>query len=229
MKEKININIIPNRKNAFIWFNVVFVITLLLIGETDAFSIILAYFMETLIIGVIHAFKMYRILKYADATGVKRTANNGGGMILFFMVHYTFFVAVQSIFVFALLEMKNPEIEAFSLLNNITYILRNYEGIYPILISLTVYNIADFYLNFLAPKEYEKITMEESFLGPYGRIVVQQLAVILGFFFFLFSFALHVIAILIIAIKAAIDFYIVSNPGKNPFKGKIDFSRKKNS
>lgn len=229
MKEKININFIPNRKNAFIWFNVLFVITLLLIGETDPFSIVMAYFMETLIIGAIHVFKMYRILKYANATGVKRTPNNGGGMILFFMVHYTFFVAIQSIFVFALLEMKDPKIEAFSLLDNISHMLQDYEGVYPILISLAVYNIADFYLNFVVPKTYEKITMEESFLGPYGRIVVQQFAVILGFFFFIFSFALYVIAILIILIKAAIDFYIVSNPGKNPFKEKIDFYRKKNS
>jgi hypothetical protein len=228
MKEKININFIPNRANAFIWFNVLFVITLLFIGETDAFSIVMAYFMETLIIGVIHIFKMYKILKYANTTGVKRTPNNGGGMILFFIFHYTFFVAIQSVFVFVLLEMKDPKIDAFHLLNNIAHVVQTYKGIYPILISLAVFNIADFYLNFLMPKAYQNITIEESFLGPYGRIVVQQFAVLLGFFFFIFSFALDIIAILIVGIKALVDFYITSNPGKNPFKAKIDFSKMKN-
>lgn len=228
MKEKININIVPNRQNAFIWFNILFVATLLITGETTAFAIILAYFMETLIIGAIHVLKMYRILKYANANGVQRTQHNGGGMILFFIVHYTFFVAIQSIFVFALLEMKDPKIEAFNILQNLEHILTTYEGIYPILISLAIFNIADFYFNFIVPKAYENITMEQSFLGPYGRIVVQQFAVLLGFFFFIFSFALDVIALLIVCIKAFIDFYIVSNPGKNPFKDKIDFSNMKN-
>ncbi|MBC8756760.1 hypothetical protein H2O64_18950 [Kordia sp. YSTF-M3] len=228
MKQKINIQIIPNRQNAFIWFNVLFVATLLLTGETDAFSIVMAYFMETLIIGAIHVVKMYRILKYANTTGVKRTANNGGGMILFFIVHYTFFVAIQSIFVFVLLEMKDPKIDPFSILQNIEHILTTYEGIYPILISLAIFNIADFYLNFIVPKAYQNITIEQSFLGPYGRIVVQQFAVILGFFFFIFSFAIDIVALLIVGIKALIDFYIVSNPEKNLFKGKIDFSKMKN-
>ncbi|WP_430411766.1 DUF6498-containing protein [Kordia sp.] len=229
MKEKINIHIIPNRKNAFIWFNVLFVIALLLAGETNAFSIVLAYFMETLIIGAIHVLKMCKILKHANATGVKRTPNNGGGMILFFIFHYTFFVAIQSIFVFALLEMKDPKIEAFSILKNLAHIFTTYEGIYPILISLAVFNIADFYLNFLVPKAYQNITIEESFVGPYGRIIVQQFAVILGFFFFIFSFALDIIAILIVGIKATIDFYMTSNPGKTLFKSNIDFSKMKNS
>lgn len=229
MKKDIKINILPNRKNAFIWFNVLFVITLLIMGETDAFSIVLAYFMETLIIGVIHAFKMYKVLKHADAIGIKRTQNNGPGMIPFFMFHYTFFVAVQAIFVFVLLEMKDPNIEPFSLLDNMAYILQNYEGVYPILISLTIYNIADCYFNFLIPKAYENTTMEKAFMGPYGRIIIQQFAVILGFFFFIFSFAMEVVAILIIGIKALIDFYIVSNPGKNPFKNQFDFSKMKNS
>ncbi len=227
MKEKININIIPNRQNAFIWFNVLFVITLLITGETDGFSIVMAYFMETLIIGAIHVVKMYKILRYANATGVKRTQNNGGGMILFFIFHYTFFVAIQSIFVFALLEMKDTNIDAFSLLDNIAYIVQTYEGIYPILISLAVFNIADFYLNFMMPKVYQNMTIEKSFMSPYGRIIVQQFAVILGFFFFLFSFAIDIIALLIIGIKAAIDFYMVSNPGKNLFKTDIDFSKMK--
>ncbi|QHI36843.1 hypothetical protein IMCC3317_22130 [Kordia antarctica] len=228
MKEKINIHIIPNRQNAFIWFNVLFVATLLLTGETNAFSIVMAYFMETLIIGAIHVFKMFIILKYANANGVERTQNNGGGMILFFIFHYTFFVAIQSMFVFVLLEMKDPKIDPFSIFENVTYIFQNYDGIYPILISLAVFNIADFYLNFLMPKAYEKISIEKSILSPYGRIFVQQFAVILGFFFFIFSFALDIIALLIVGIKATVDFYIVSNPEKNPFKGKIDLSKMKN-
>ena len=222
-------NIIPNRQNAFIWFNVLFVATLLLTGETDAFSIVIAYFMETLIIGVIHVFKMYKILNYANDTGVERTMNNGSPMIFFFMFHYTFFVAIQSVFVFALLQMKDTNIDAFSLLDNITYIFQTYDGIYPILISLTIFNIADFYLNFIVPKAYQNMTIEKSFSGPYGRIFIQQFAVILGFFFFIFSFALDIIALLIVGLKALVDFYMVSNPGKNPFRGKVDVSKMKNS
>ncbi|WP_157547301.1 DUF6498-containing protein [Kordia zhangzhouensis] len=219
----------PNRQNAFIWLNVLFVVTLLFTGETDAFSIIIAYFMETLIIGAIHAVKMYIILKHANRKNVQRTPNNGSGMIVFFLFHYTFFVAVQAIFVFALLEMKDPKIDAFHLLANVQHIFQNYEGIYPILWSLFIFNIADFFFNFITLKEYEQTTIEKSFGGPYGRIFIQQFAVILGFFFFLFSFALDVIALLIVCIKALVDFYRVSNPNKNPFEIKMDFSKVKNT
>ena len=228
MKEKNNINIIPNRQNAFIWFNVLFVATLLITGETNAFSIVIAYFMETLIIGVIHVFKMLKILAYANKNGVARTEYNGGGMILFFMFHYTFFIAIQSMFVFALLGMKDPSIEAFHILENLAYVFENYEGIYLILISLAVFNIADFYLNFLVPKAYKDISIQKSFMSPYGRIVIQQFAVILGFFFFIFTFALDIIALLLIGIKAVVDFYIVSNPGENPIMGDIDISKMEN-
>lgn len=141
---------VPNKKNIFVWLNAIFLIVLLIIGKADPLTIVMAYFLETIIIGIVNAFKMFMVI----STNPKGKKNYG--LILFFLVHYTFFVAIQLIFVFAFLQMSDSNVkEPFNLFDNISYAM-SLKGMTIVLTSILIYNLADYYLNFIIPKTYKK-------------------------------------------------------------------------
>ena len=219
---KINpIELIPNKQNLFIWLNAIFLIILLIIGKADPLTIVIAYFLETLIIGVVNVFKMFKVI----ATNPEGEKNYF--LILFFIFHYTFFVAVQLIFVFVFLEMNDNNIkEPFNLIENITYVM-SLKGMNLVLVSILIYNLADYYFNFIKPKIYRKTTAAKLFAMPYPRIIIQQFAVILGGFFIMISSGLFAVAILLILIRSLLELLFIYNPllftpklnSKTTFKG----------
>ena len=95
----------PRRDNSFIWLNAVVLISYIIIGFVNPFAVVMAYFLETLAIGVVHALKLAIVAKHGVKPKVK-PKNSPLGMVLFFFLHYTFFVAVQSIFVFVFFQVK---------------------------------------------------------------------------------------------------------------------------
>lgn len=207
---------VPNKKNIFVWLNAIFLIVLLIIGKADPLTIVMAYFLETIIIGIVNAFKMYKVI----STNPKEEKKYG--LILFFLVHYTFFVAIQLIFVFAFLEMNDDNIKSgFNLIDNISYTM-SLKGMTMVLASILIYNLADYYFNFIRPKIYTETTSSKLFITPYPRIFIQQLAVILGGFFIMFTSGVFAVAILIILLRTAIELLFIANPNSKIFETKED-------
>lgn len=199
-------DLFPNKQNLFIWLNAIFLIILLIIGKADPLTIVMAYFLETLIIGIVNVFKMFKVI----STNPKGERNYF--LIIFFLIHYTFFIAIQLIFVFAFLEMNDNNIkEAFNLFENISYAM-SLKGMTLVLTSILVYNLADYYFNFILPKTYKKTTTTKLFAMPYPRIIIQQFAVILGGFFMIFTSGLFAVAILLILFRTTIELLFLSNP-----------------
>jgi len=133
------------------------------------------------------------------------------GTILFFLFHYMFFVAVQLVFVFSFLEFKDSNIKSgFDLIHNISYVM-SLKGMNLVLISILIYNLADYYFNFIVQKTYKNITVDEIFMQPYVRIIIQQFAVILGGFFIIFTSGIFVVAILLILIRTFIELIFITN------------------
>lgn len=215
MKNKIDIHrsdFKPTQKNIFVWLNAVFLISILILGYADTLTIVMAYFLETIIIGMIQVLKMYRVVS------TSKTKNYF--LIPFFIFHYSFFVAVQLIFVFVFLEMKDNNIrEPFNLIENILYVL-SYKGMKIVLISILIYNLGDYFINFIRPKVYKTITVDKLFMQPYVRIFIQQFAVILGGFFILIFSGLFVVAILIILFRTLIELHFIANPNSKIFDSK---------
>lgn len=212
-----NFNIIqyfPSKQNSFVWINAIFLIYLLTIGKVDALTIVTAYFLETVIIGIVYVFKMVKIISYNNR--VENISGNANySLILFFIFHFSFFVAIQLIFVFAFLTISDNNIkEAFHLIDNIHYVLL-YPGMILVLISITVYNLADYALNFIIPKKYETSSFNKIVTEPYVRIFVQQFTVIVSGFFIIFSSGLTVVAIVLIIFRTLLELYFIANPTKN--------------
>ncbi len=67
--------------------------------------------------------------------------------------------------------------------------------------------------DFILPKTYHEYSLAGLFFQPYGRVVLQQVVVILsGFFFMLFKGAV-VLAVLLILFRTALDTWLVKGDG----------------
>lgn len=190
----------PTPQNAFIWLSSIYLLFLLYIGKASAMSILFAYFLETIIIGVFNALKMLWSILYG------KSISSEFGLIFFFLIHYGFFVAIQSIFGFTLFGIEGNGIikEPFNILENYSTIL-HLEDIQYALPAIIFTHLGKFITDYIGNKKYEKFTAKEIMFKPYVRIFVQQFVVILSFFFIVFGEAGIIAAILLIFFRLVID------------------------
>lgn len=192
----------PTTQTAFVWISALYLIFLLIIGKADAMTILFVYFVETLIIGVFNALKMYKTIAFRKNEDGKVSFV----LIPFFIFHYGFFVAIQSIFGFALFGM-----EATNFIKEPFHIIENYglifqlEGIQYALPAIVFNHLGNFFFDFIKNKKYTKFEAHEIMFKPYVRIIIQQFVVILSFFFIAFGNAGLIAALILIALRLCID------------------------
>ena len=175
----------------------------------DARMVFLVYCLETIIIGIINVLKMAAVTilvkptDYWNNNGVSNKAS-GWFFILFFIMHYGIFVFVQTQLFFGVSGLIKGH-SLFSGYAQIPALLGN-EGKLLLAIFITYYTLQTLF-SFFQSGEYKTISMARLMFQPYTRIIVQQLAVILGSIFL--GFGAGKIFILIFAlIKIGIEVYI---------------------
>ena len=195
----------PNKTNSYAWANVFFLIVLVAIGKVDAYVVLFGYFLETLIIGLFNIVKMYYCYKYNDKT------SNITFSIIFFIIHYGGFLAIQSIFVFAIFALGGSSFikEPFHILENFQIVIR-LDGMPIVIVGLFITQFVKFIFDFMRPKKYEKFKVNDIMFKPYLRIFIQQFTVIIGSFFIIFSSGSVLAAMLLILIRFIVDFFIVA-------------------
>lgn len=188
----------PTSQTIFIWLITIYLFLLLYLGKISPLSILFVYFLETIIIGIFNALKMFCTIKLGNSSGY--------GMIIFFLFHYGFFVAIQSIFGFAMFSIGDDVVfkEPFHLINNYSKILQLADIQYA-LPAIVFTHLGKFFTDFIANKKYLKFDIQEIMYAPYVRIIIQQFVVILSFFFIIFSETGMVAAILLILFRFGID------------------------
>lgn len=96
----------PNKFNALIWFQFILFVVLLLAGQINAINFVVIYFLESIIIGFFHFFFLLSLKNQPlDSDG------NRVFISIFFLIHYMFFIFVQSVFLFNIIGHKIPEID----------------------------------------------------------------------------------------------------------------------
>ena len=197
----------PTPQNAFIWLSSIYLLFLLYIGKASAITILFAYFLETLVIGVFNALKMLWSILYGKSKSSELS------LIFFFLFHYGFFIAIQSIFGFALFNFKEETIikEPFNIIENYISIL-NLEDIKYALPAIIFTHLGKFISDYIHNKKYQKFTAKEIMFKPYVRIFVQQFVVILSFFFIILdnNGAGIIAAFLLITFRLIIDLTLES-------------------
>jgi len=196
---------IPNQNNSYAWINLIFLVTFLLLGIIETYTVLFGYFLETIIIGVFNVFKMVVASKH-DGSG-----NSIFFSIPFFIFHYGMFVAIQSIFVFVVIGIDGTKLikEPFNIIENYIMMLdlQGMEYMLPLLITT---QLVKFLLDFMHPKKYLEFTVQEIMFKPYVRIFVQQFTVIIAMFFIIFSNVSVIAALLLILFRTIVDFSFAS-------------------
>ena len=195
----------PSRKNIIVWLTSLYLLFLLYNGKISGLTVLFVYFLETIIIGLFNAVKMYVILK----VGHKERQNKfvfKYGIILFFLFHYGFFVAVQSVFGFTLFQIEGSVAmgEPFQLIENYTNLL-SYDGIQFALPILFFNHMSWFVVGFLKEKRYHYFTAKEMLFKPYVRIFIQQFVVIISVGIMLLTQLGMLVGILLILIRLFVD------------------------
>lgn len=188
----------PTSQNIFIWLSAIYLLFLLYLGKISPLTILFVYFLETIVIGIFNVLKMFCTIKLGKSSGF--------GLIVFFLFHYGFFVAIQSIFAFAIFSIGDEVVfkEPFHLIENYGKLVssQDIQYAFPAIIFT---HLGKFFTDFIANKKYLKFDILEIMYAPYLRIFIQQFVVILSFFFIVFSGAGIVAAIVLILFRFIVD------------------------
>lgn len=202
--------LLPSKTNFVLWGNALYLLLLLIFQLVDPLTIVFAYFFETIIIGIIHVGKLWMVSRYGQKSTNPNNQLTGILLMLFFTAHYGMFVAIQSVFAFALFQSSIPGLKSgFDIFYNYRFIL-DYEGMYLILTPIIISNLSYFYTNFWRSEKYRDYTPDSILMKPYLRIFIQQFVVILAFFFFMLFDSGTIAAVLLIFFRLIVDLGLVS-------------------
>jgi hypothetical protein len=147
----------------------------------DLFSVLFYYWLESLVVGIYNIPKM--LMAHKNPTKHKLSG------IIFFVIHYSGFMAGHGFFLYALFS-------PIKLLLS-TVIL----GIGSLIISHGI----SFVINFIGRQEYQKVSVSEQMMAPYKRILVMHLTIIVcGFLLNLIS-RNEITLMILVVLKIVID------------------------
>ena len=218
--------LLPNRYNSYTWLTAMVMLAGLVFWHWDPLLVVMAYFFETIIIGVIHMFKMGVVLRVGKAQQLEEQTNpkqslHHPGVILFFMVHYYMFVAGQSIFIFSFFEKKVPAfVSGFNLLENYGWLFRQQE--FVLLFAIQAVTQITYAIRYWAiPAIYQQQTIQGMFIQPYIRIFIQQFATILAGFFFIIMQSGFAAAVLVVLLRLLVDSWLLTAKHNEGAKDKL--------
>lgn len=185
----------------------------------DAKAIFIVYCLETVIIGAFNVIKMLIVtvtrksdMWYAEG---KATRVSGLFFILFFIVHYGMFVAIQTGMFVSVSGLSKAFHTGFFdfFIHWPRYI--NQDSLTMMIGFLVCYGFK-LYWDFIRTGEYKTISMMKLMFQPYIRIFIQQFAVILGSIFLTFGAGkvfILIFAIVKIYFETFIDYEGLINKG----------------
>ena len=148
----------------------------------DARKVFIVYCMETVIIGLVTVLKMLGVTLFVQRrhewnNNGSKSLQSGFFFIIFFIVHYGFFVFIQTQIFFSITDLGKSAI-GFHIYTRIPAILGD-EGRLLMLIFIIYYTVQGLF-GFFGSGDYKTISMNRLMFQPYIRIFVQQFIVILG-------------------------------------------------
>ena len=209
----------PNPNNSLVWLQLMVMLAGLVWFQWAPEFVVFAYFFETIIIGVIHLVKMMLAARFGPEPDpeLARSYHSKGRqvgyyLIPFFLVHYFFFVFVQSVFVFAFFGSSIAGVdiqEAFRVPMNYWNLLQ-VPDMQLLVLVLVAGQIAHTLSQFVATGIYRQADVGLLMMQPYVRIVIQQFVAILAGFFLFMADAGMAAAVLLLVLRAATDLLLIA-------------------
>jgi len=175
----------------------------------DAKQIFLVYCLETVIIGIINVVKMACITIFVRnkdvwENGGSSSMQSGWFFIFFFIIHYGFFVFIQTQMFFAVSGMI-PDGSLLMKYSKIPGLLGD-NGKLLLLIFVAYYTMQSVF-GFFSSGVYKTISLGRQMFEPYMRIFIQQFVVILGSIFLSFR-AGKIFILIFIIVKIFFELFI---------------------
>lgn len=165
----------------------------------NVFEIVVLYWFENVVIGVVNIFKILTSAPRSDDGGAsgkplpEYLRQDGAGvlqhaaklfLIPFFTFHYGMFCFVHGIFVFALLGQKSGVSGSSNPFEGMREMAGSVFGsnIKWFVIAIVASHVFSFFHHYIGKGEFRKLSPAELMHAPYGRIVVLHIAIILGAF-----------------------------------------------
>ncbi len=179
----------------------------------DAGQVFLVYCLESVIIG------LYNVLMMLLTTWVKKkdlwTNGNYASMvsgywfILFFIVHYGFFLAIQMGIFFSISGVSTAALTPGNFLYKIAHLNSQTSPAIWLLLLFTATHGLIILKDFILTGDYKKASLSALLFAPYIRVFVQQFCVILGSFFLQFG-AGNIFIVIFVLVKmffeSALDY-----------------------
>lgn len=191
--------------NKNVWLTALFYIALIVIGRLSATEFVIVYALETIVIGIFHAIKMLTITFFSDS--MKNDKGKGIGLTLFFLVHYGFFVFIQTTFFFVFLSMGDDRISDSLGVSNFLNVLQ-FEGVQIALVLMIISHAFKFWFNFYKNKRYQEVELALYMFQPYVRIIIQQFVAIIPGFFIILGNGGYAVAVVLILIRTIVDIFL---------------------
>lgn len=191
--------------NKNVWLTALFYIALIVIGRLSATEFVIVYALETIVIGIFHAIKMLTITFFSDS--MKNDKGKGVGLTLFFLVHYGFFVFIQTTFFFVFLSMGDDRISDSLGVSNFLNVLQ-FEGVQIALVLMIISHAFKFWFNFYKNKRYQEVELALYMFQPYVRIIIQQFVAIIPGFFIILGNGGYAVAVVLILIRTVVDIFL---------------------
>jgi hypothetical protein len=173
-------------------------------------EVFMVYALETVIIGLFTLLKMAIVttVRKTDIwyNGPSRTKQSGLFFMLFFLVHYGMFVAIQTGLFIQVSGIGKPLHRGFFdfFVHWPQYMSKN---AYYMLAGFIISYGFSMYWNFIRTGQYRTISMMQLMFQPYGRIFIQQFTVILGSMFLSFG-AGKIFILIFAAIKIFFEVFV---------------------
>lgn len=190
-----------NQRNFSVWIGAISLLVFLILDYVDPFAVVMAYFIESILIGLLNIVKMLLSNKEKN----KQMNGSLAFKCIFFVLHYGFFIFVQSVFVFAMFGMSDANIkEPYNVVQNFAYAF-SIDGFGLSMAILTGVLVLETFVHYIRPKVYKQLSAEDLFFKPYIRVIVQQLTVLVALLFVLITGLDLIVALVLVLIRWLVD------------------------
>lgn len=167
----------------------------------DAFSLLLLFWLENLIIGFFNILRMLVARGGGDHQAAKKIF-----MIPFFTVHYGGFTFAHGVMLFSIFaDARNTGLPDIPGLAGMTAALVGELHLgWPLLALCTSHGIS-FVTNSLLGGEYKSYRVDKLLMRPYGRVIIMHIAVLLGAFLAQATGNSRWALVILVGLKIAVD------------------------
>ncbi len=142
----------------------------------SAFALILLYWTENLVIGVINLFKVGICGLAQGKRGIGLTV----ALAPFFVFHYGLFLAIHAVIIWSLFGGGSADIGLADLPQRIWTTIRSDPFLFSNALLLAAFQVASFLLTWVAARAWRGTDPYAQTFAPYGRIAVVHLTILLA-------------------------------------------------